>query len=41
MILIWSIIFFAMLIWYCFVSIQVGVRGYSNIKDMLDDLKNS
>ncbi|MCB0666305.1 MAG: hypothetical protein KDC80_10805 [Saprospiraceae bacterium] len=36
----WFIVIFGILAWYLIVGILVGIRGFGNIKQMLDRLKD-
>ena len=36
----WLILFSSILVWYFVVAIVVAVRGFRNIVEMLDQLKN-
>ena len=39
--LFWLLFFSAVMVWYLIVTIVVGVKGFSNIKSMLDHPENT
>ncbi len=36
----WLLVMLGIIIWYIWIAIHVGIRGYGNIMDMLKDLNS-
>lgn len=36
----WLCVMVSTIIWYVWISIHVGIRGYGNIMDMLEELES-
>ena len=37
--IIWLVIVGGILIWYAYIALVVGIRGFGNIRDMLERIK--